>query len=542
MATDLTTPAAPVPQSNISVGNGMTGTVSGKGTETTTTGNTQVRGFGKLTPTQAFSIAKKAAAAAGSTFPDFTACIACFEGGYLSSPMSKRANNPFGQTVTAKQAAIVTRGERIKARPLIIGSTNGADKQGHAIYASLEDAMKEHVDRWGSLYVPEDAAATVNSMVPKYNEQSLHGLPKGEYWKREMLSMYNRYSGKKAEAVDPPLSTLTNEPLVASEPPATVGNTDPHGPTVVKNTNDSAKGMFTFPGVGAMVWVFFREGNPLFPVYFAASYSSSEWKSAYGGNSLNPDGTNQGTVGSQVSNSLKLNPNAGGGLEFTHVKNVNDPTGSSDTAVAMIYGDDGSNMMFSKGYHQIYTRNDRRDQIDGHIYSIIGGAEEKWIEDDSSLNVKGNVTIKIGKIDAESMNAMKELSDFSKQMNDTLMSNAGTPPPPEAAAPPAPPTDAGAAQSGIDDLKADKFANSTVPPEPEKPWAANKSVGEGTGPTIQNAANLKTATASGGGTQRLTTDTPEKIAQRQQYNSPEGQQQRAEKRAQMREEYKASKG
>ena len=337
-------------------------------------------------------------------------------------------------------------------------------------------------------------------------------------------------------------SPLTNEPISVLDAPATVGNTDPHGPTVVKNTNDSAKGMFTFPGVGAMVWVFFREGNPLFPVYFAASYSSSEWKSAYGGNSVNPDGTNQGSIGSQVSNSLKLNPNAGGGLEFTHVKNVNDPTGSSDTAVAMIYGDDGSNMMFSKGYHQIYTRNDRRDQIDGHIYSIIGGAEEKWIEDDSSLNVKGNVTIKIGKIDAESMNAMKELSDFSKQMNDTLMSNAGTPPPPEAAAPPAPPTDAGAAQSGIDDLKADKFANSTVPPEPEKPWAANKSVGEGTGPTIQNAANLKTATASGGGTQRLTTDTPEKIAQRQQYNSPEGQQQRAEKRAQMREEYKASKG
>ena len=216
-------------------------------------------------------------------------------------------------------------------------------------------------------------------------------------------------------------SDLTGEPLRTVEAPTTVNTTDSHGPTIVKNTNNSAKGLFAFPGVGAMVWIFFREGNPLFPVYFAASYSSGEWKSAYGGASLNPEGTNQGSVGSQVANSLKLNPNAGGGLEFTHVKNVSDPSGSSDKAVAMIYGDDGSNMVFTKGYHQIYTRQDRRDQIDGHLYQIIGGTEEKWVEDDSSTNIRGNVFIKIGKIDGESMEAMKELSDFSKQMNDLLM-------------------------------------------------------------------------------------------------------------------------
>lgn len=219
-------------------------------------------------------------------------------------------------------------------------------------------------------------------------------------------------------------SSLTGNPLNlgAANSPSLVNNTDPHGPTVVKNTNDSAKGMFTFPGVGAMVWTFFREGNPQFPVYFAASYSSSEWKSAYHGASLNPEGTNNGTVGTQVANSLKMNPNAGGGLEFTHVKDTKDPSGASDKAVAMMYGDDGSNMLFSKGYHQLYTRHDRRDQTDGHYYKIIGGAEEKWIEDDSNLNVIGNAVIKIGKVNGEAVEAMKELADFSKQMNDMLMS------------------------------------------------------------------------------------------------------------------------
>ena len=219
-------------------------------------------------------------------------------------------------------------------------------------------------------------------------------------------------------------SSLSDKEVGTTEPIEIVKNTDPHGPTIVKNTNDLAKGLFAFPGVGAMVWVFFREGNPLFPVYFAASYSSGEWKSAYSANGLSPEGDNVGTIGSQAANSMKLNPNAGGGLEFTHIKDTSDPSGAHDKAVAMIYGDDGSNMTFTKGYHQIYTRHDRRDQIDGHSYSIVHGAEERWVDDDSSVNIRGNVFIKIGKIDAESVEAMRELSDFSNQLNETLMMNS----------------------------------------------------------------------------------------------------------------------
>jgi hypothetical protein len=255
------------------------------------------------------------------------------------------------------------------------------------------------------------------------------GLKAAKYAKKYNIqstspSIFEAGKSLPEELVKARSSPLTGKEVGNIEPPAIVNNTDPHGPTVIKNTNDMPKGMFVFPGVGAMVWVFFREGNPLYPVYFAASYSSNEWEGAYHGSSLNPEGTNNGTVDSQVASSLKLNPNAGGGLEFTHVKDASDPSGAHDKAVAMIYGDDGSNMMFSKGYHQIYTRHDRRDQIDGHLYNIINGAEEKWVEDDSSTNMRGNVTIKIGKVDAEAMEVMKELSDFSKQMNDTLMSNS----------------------------------------------------------------------------------------------------------------------
>lgn len=255
------------------------------------------------------------------------------------------------------------------------------------------------------------------------------GLKAGVYAKRYNIqpstpSTFVANTPLPPEIADARKSPLTGNETATIPSPQTVNNIDNHGPTIVKNTNDAAKGMFAFPGVGAMVWIFFREGNPLFPVYFAASYSANEWKSACRGSSLNPEGTNHGSVGSQAASSLSLHPNAGGGLEFTHIKDASDPSGAHDKSVAMIYGDDGSNMVFSKGYHQIYSRHDRRDQIDGDSFAIINGAEERWVDDDSSVNIRGNVIIKIGKVDGEAMEAMKELSEFSKQLNDTLMMNA----------------------------------------------------------------------------------------------------------------------
>ena len=38
---------------------------------------------------------------------------------------------------------------------------------------------------------------------------------------------------------------------------------------------------FVYHAVGAHVWVFFREGNPNFPVYFAASFGQSDWQGIY---------------------------------------------------------------------------------------------------------------------------------------------------------------------------------------------------------------------------------------------------------------------
>lgn len=211
---------------------------------------------------------------------------------------------------------------------------------------------------------------------------------------------------------------LTKEPTTKITSPNLIHTLDEHGPTIHKNTNDMPKGMFTFPREGAMVWVFFREGNPLFPVYFAASYSADEWKAAYRGSSVNTLGTNVGSIGKQTASTTNFAPNAGGGLEFTHIIDNSDPSGVNNKNVAMMYGDDGSNITFTRGFHQIYTRHDRRDQIDGQKFSIVGGNEEHWVDQDSNTNIKGSSYIKVGKLDAEALTCIEELAAFSRELNE----------------------------------------------------------------------------------------------------------------------------
>lgn len=197
-------------------------------------------------------------------------------------------------------------------------------------------------------------------------------------------------------------------------PTSVVNNTDGNGRTPTINTNDMANGMFAYPNPGAMVWVFFREGNPLFPVYFAASYSSSEWKSAYRHGS-------EGELmswesGANVSSSV-IKPSPAGGIL---AKNRTSPDPLDNESVFSMFHQHGSNISLKDGCDFFYSRNNKRDEVENDRFVITKGYKEQWVEGDESTNVRGNVIIKVGKIDAESIKAAQELSDFSYELNQIL--------------------------------------------------------------------------------------------------------------------------
>ena len=79
---------------------------------------------------------------------------------------------------------------------------------------------------------------------------------------------YEKLENRLSDAFTSNLDNINNpNPLAYEYVPSTYSN--------------RAKGAFGVPAVGSHVWVFFRNGNPTLPVYFAAVYGVTDWRGIY---------------------------------------------------------------------------------------------------------------------------------------------------------------------------------------------------------------------------------------------------------------------
>lgn len=209
---------------------------------------------------------------------------------------------------------------------------------------------------------------------------------------------------------DVPVGSLTDNSNTLTPPMNMVQNPDPHGITATLDLNNMASGAFSYPAVGAMLWCFFREGNPLFPVYFAASYGQREWQSAYRypvtNNGAEPGpGYKPSTADGNpiVSHGGVTKYGRAGAIRW---EDTIDPTDATKDEVSlMITGGDGSNMFFNLGYHQIFSKFDRRDQVDGDRWQVTMGSSEKWNQGHTNEVYIGDRTIIHGNITPEVIQA-----------------------------------------------------------------------------------------------------------------------------------------
>lgn len=198
-----------------------------------------------------------------------------------------------------------------------------------------------------------------------------------------------------------------------------VNNTDPHGPIVSQNLNNMAKGLFTYPAAGSMLWVFFREGNPLHPVYFAASYSQDEWKSAYRYGSDGPGYRPASTEDNPVtSTGGVMNLNGVGGIRWEDTNNHQNRL--QDQKSIMFFGEDGSNVFMGKGYNQYFSKFDRRDQVEGDRWETTLGFKEEWIQGDNNQVTMGDVFVKIGNVSQPAVDAVERIQELLKEIQKPL--------------------------------------------------------------------------------------------------------------------------
>lgn len=249
-------------------------------------------------------------------------------------------------------------------------------------------------------------------------------------------------TGQSAQKLNEALSQQTNAALegttftdttglagAAGELPSQQGgsmvnNTDKHGAMAVLNLNNMAKGVFTYPAAGALLWVFFREGNPLFPVYFAASYGEREWASAFRlgseGAAYSPAPTPEKP---STSTGGVMNLNGVGGMRWEDTNVPDDPT--LDQKSLTLFGYDGSNMHFNEGYHQIFSKFDRRDSVEGDRWETTLGFKEEWVQGDSNEVTMGDVFVKIGNVSPPAVDAVTRIQQIIKECMEPVTQSAG---------------------------------------------------------------------------------------------------------------------
>jgi hypothetical protein len=197
-------------------------------------------------------------------------------------------------------------------------------------------------------------------------------------------------------------------------------NPDGVGPSPMFNINNMASGMFSYPAAGSMLWVFFREGNPLFPVYFAANYGEKEWQSAYRYDSekIPKDGEGYKPTPTEDNSTTSVGGTWNmGKVAAMHWLDRTDPQNPLNNEKSFLLGDhSGSNIAMTKNGMFLTSTTNRRDEVQLDRYEITQGNKEIFVQGNISENYFGQRVIRIGNTGPEAVAAAEEIAGYISQI------------------------------------------------------------------------------------------------------------------------------
>ena len=176
------------------------------------------------------------------------------------------------------------------------------------------------------------------------------------------------------------------------------------------------QGMFAYPAPGALLWVFFREGDPLFPVYFAASYGATEWQNAQKASSPPLYGPQAGQQ-SEFNNQSMFRPNNAGAIVFT---DSTTPEKNART-VRVAHANGGYFEMHPTGTTH-YSPNEHMQQVAGTNYNYCLNREE-WTQGTDNRVTIGNQWVVIGNPSQANFETIEALTEKVKQINAKMLQN-----------------------------------------------------------------------------------------------------------------------
>lgn len=202
--------------------------------------------------------------------------------------------------------------------------------------------------------------------------------------------------------------------------------------------SNEAKGSFSIPSVGAHVWVFFKEGNPNFPVYFAASFGQTDWQGIYESQTdpgLDYPGTyeNKNAITTEYNNNVEAYRNKyvinqkGGSLEFVN-SDLNEK-------VRMTHYSGSFKEMNNQTTIELNTKN-RQGLTLNDYYDTVRGFKNEYIGKNSDEVVARDKYKKVGNLNEEyfekwheiasSIQDYKQLFEKKRALNNNITGSDGT--------------------------------------------------------------------------------------------------------------------
>jgi len=210
-------------------------------------------------------------------------------------------------------------------------------------------------------------------------------------------ALYEKYRTKLSDPFSDPKENNVNQANIYAHE---------YTPSVYAN---KAKGSFCVPAVGSHLWVFFYDGDPHYPVYFAAVFGEQDWNNIY----LFNDQTGLDYPGSFENNPVTENtPNLeqyrnkylinqkGGSLEFIN---------SDNRESVKLSHASGSFKGFTNGTTvELATNNDQKMVLNDQFYTVKGN-RNVYIGRDEDKNIKGDYYLKIGNLNNTAFSEWKNI-------------------------------------------------------------------------------------------------------------------------------------
>ena len=169
--------------------------------------------------------------------------------------------------------------------------------------------------------------------------------------------------------------------------------------------SNKAKGSFSIPPVGSHLWVFFLDGNPMYPVYFAASHGSKEWQGVYEitdypGAFENQKPAEEKDHNVEIYRNKYLINQKGGTLEFINTDN---------REAVKISHYSGSTIQLTNPTSIYLSTANEQHLILGDKFETIRGSDNFYVNGDKDTVIRGDLFKKIGSLDASASQRWKDL-------------------------------------------------------------------------------------------------------------------------------------